>query len=179
MNYKRLYLPGQCYFFTVVTYRRQPLFKCKKNIEMLRLAFRETKAAYPFEIDAMVVLPDHLHCLWRLPKTDSDYSTRWRVIKSRFTRRAPDELKFCNNPSRSSKGERPIWQRRFWEHAIRNEDDYQKHLDYIHYNPVKHGLCAMARDWPYSSFSKFAARGYYDVRWGMSENHDFKDVGKE
>lgn len=131
-NYRRVYIPGGTYFFTVVSYRRQPLFAGDGRVEQLRQSFREVKAKRPFGLLAAVVLPDHLHCLWRLPEDDADYSTRWQMVKADFSRHIPAKIK--------KGGAKTILQPRFYDHCIRDESDFHKHLDYIHYNPVKHGL---------------------------------------
>jgi putative transposase len=124
------------------------------NVELLREAFRSIRDRHPFTIEAFVLLPDHLHCIWTLPQGDCDFSTRWRLIKSQFTRNCMVGDRLPVSASRSSKGEQPIWQRRFWEHLIRNDEDFRRHVDYIHYNPVKHGLVRNASEWPYSSFGR-------------------------
>ena len=160
-NYRRAFLPGGVFFFTVVTHDRNPLFSCGEGIEVLRMAFRKVKAVQPFDIDAMVVLPDHLHCIWRLPAGDSDFSGRWREIKKATSR----EIDARTDERR----ERSVWQRRFWEHAIRDEVDWRTHVDYIHYNPVKHGLVARPSEWPWSSFRRAVASGWYEPSWGASE----------
>ena len=157
-DYRRVIVPGGVFFFTVVTHDRIPLFDCDERVEVLRGAFRKVKAARPFHIDAMVVLPDHLHCIWRLPDDDGDFSGRWREIKKAVSR----EIDTRTN----ARGERPVWQRRFWEHAIRDETDWRRHVDYIHYNPVKHGLVARACEWPWSSFGRAVAMGWYEASWG-------------
>nr|WP_243405516.1 transposase [Solimicrobium silvestre] len=141
-----------------------------KHIDALREAFRVTKKTHPFVIEAMVVLPDHLHCLWRLPPDDSDYPKRWRLIKAHFS-----QMLACGefiSASRKKKGERGIWQRRYWEHVIRDERDLHNHLDYIHYNPVKHGHVLRAIDWPYSSFHIYVVRGHYPADWAAPSNLD-------
>ena len=144
-NYRRLRQPGGTYFFTVnLADRRQRLLT--DHIDALRGAFREVRQAHPFIIHAVVILPEHLHCLWELPAGDSDYSTRWRQIKAAFSRALPKEEAVA--ASRARKAERRIWQRRFWEHAIRDDADYAARFDYIHYNPLKHGCAKRARDWP-------------------------------
>ena len=117
----------------------------------------------PVRIDAIVVLPDHLHCIWSLPDGDDDFSTRWRQLKSAFSHRVPPGER--RSASRLAKGERGVWQRRFWEHALRDEADYRQHVDYIHYNPVKHGHVQHVRDWPHSSFHRFVQRGIYPPTW--------------
>jgi putative transposase len=160
MDYRRLYQPGWRYFFTVVTEARRPLLI--DHIERLREAFRLAASRYPFEIEAIVILPDHLHTLWRLPDGDADFSTRWMVIKRKFSAGLPADLV---NASKSSKREKGVWQRRFWEHCIRDEGDWRRHLDYIHYNPVKHGYVSAPRDWLYGSFGRAAAKGWYSPDW--------------
>ena len=160
-NYLRVYIPGGCYFFTVVTMNRAPLFNTEARVDILRQAMRERMAKQPFQIDAMVVLPDHLHCIWRLPEEDCDYSSRWREIKKSVSR----HISTVTN----RRNERLVWQRRFWEHTIRDEDDWRRHVDYIHYNPVKHGLAKRPGDWPWSSFRKAVAKGWYDEAWGACE----------
>lgn len=157
-QYRRVFIPGGVYFFTVVTRDRAPLFATPERVERLRAAFRKVMTVRPFRIDAMVVLPDHLHCIWRLPEADADYSSRWREIKKSASR----EIYARTN----HRNERPVWQRRFWEHAIRDEADWRNHIDYIHYNPVRHGLVARPRDWPWSSFGRAVAMGWYEEDWG-------------
>ena len=115
----------------------------------------------PFAIDAMVVLPEHLHCIWRMPDSDSDYSSRWREIKKAVSRQICSVTNSCN--------ERMLWQRRFWEHAIRDQEDWRRHVDYIHYNPVKHGLVDHPGEWRWSSFDRAVSRGWYEPSWGDSE----------
>jgi len=162
-NYRRARIAGGTYFFTVALMdRASTLFV--DRIDTLRAAFRVAARARPFRIEAIVVLPDHLHCIWTLPPGDSEYSIRWAHIKASFSRAIPR----VKTPRRSLdvRRERGIWQRRFWEHVIRNEADFCAHADYIHFNPVKHGLAASPRDWPHSSFRRFAARGAYPLDWG-------------
>ena len=160
-NYRRVTTPSGVYFFTVVTKNRIPIFTSEARVELLRNAFRKVQRRQPFTIDAIVVLPDHLHCIWRLPDADQDYSGRWREIKKAFSR--------CITTQTNSRGERPVWQRRFWEHAIRDERDWRTHMDYVHYNPVKHGHVRRPGDWPWSSFRRCVARGWYDASWGDVE----------
>jgi putative transposase len=160
-HYHRTYLPGGTYFFTVVTFERHPIFTTDARVEILRQAFRKEMAAHPFQIDAMVILPEHLHCIWRMPEGDADYSSRWREIKKSASR----QISTVTN----ARNERGVWQRRFWEHTIRDEEDWRKHLDYIHYNPVKHGLSRSPGEWLWSSFSHAVSKGWYDESWGSSE----------
>ena len=152
MDYRRAYVEGGCYFFTVVLASRKGDLLVQ-HIETLRDAFKHVKERHPFTIDAMVVLPDHLHCIWTLPEGDCDYAKRWALIKIYFSKKLPKTERV--NASRAQKGERGIWQRRFWEHVIRDERDYLNHIEYIHNNPIKHGYVSNAQDWPYSTIHKF------------------------
>ena len=160
-DYRRLYIPGGVYFFTLVTWHRQPFFKNVEHVAVLSEAIRHVKRQRPFAMDAIIVLPDHLHTIWRLPENDADYSGRWREIKKRVSRSIA--------PSSDQSGESKVWQRRFWEHHIVDEADWRIHMDYIHYNPVKHGLAVSPCDWPYSSFLNCVKRGWYDMNWGQSD----------
>jgi putative transposase len=150
-NYRRVFIPGGCYFFTVNLLDRNSRLLVE-NIDGLRDAVRLTRHRFPFEIDAMVVLPDHIHAVWTLPEGDADFSVRWRWIKIRFSRSIPN-----NEPRsavREARGERGIWQRRYWEHLIRDERDFSNHIDYCWFNPVKHGHVTNVEDWPYSTFHR-------------------------
>lgn len=167
-TYQRLRIDGASYFFTVNLAERHANRLLIDHIDLLREAFRQTRKDHPFAIDAIVILPEHLHCLWRLPPGDADYSTRWRLIKARFSMALPKTERISQ--SRRRKNERGLWQRRYWEHVIRDEQDYQNHVDYIHYNPVKHGHVQAARDWPYSSFHRWVTQGFYDENWGAAPN---------
>ena len=160
--YRRNLVAGGTYFFTVNLADRR-LSLLTGNIELLRAAFRYTRHRHPFTIDAIVILPNHLHALWTLPAGDSDFATRWRLIKTTFSRglRPIERV----SASRSSKGERGIWQRRFWEHTIRDDDDFARHVDYIHFNPVKHSYVQRVRDWPFSSFLRMVRLGWYPAEW--------------
>lgn len=145
-----------------------------KNIELLREAFREVRTTRPFAMDAVVILPDHLHCIWTLPQGDADFSTRWRRIKGIFSRGI--EFGERLTPRRQIKRERGVWQRRFWEHVIRDEPDLAAHLDYIHYNPVKHGYVPRVVDWPYSSFHLHVKSGVYPADWTASPETQENDM---
>jgi putative transposase len=180
-NYKRSYF-GRTYFFTVVTYNRKPLFGDEAAVDHLRDIIRDVRLARPFDIDAIVVLTDHVHCIWSLPAGDVDYSKRWGMIKAGFTRHAMQSPKRVTpqKASRVKRHEGENWQRRFWEHQIRDERDYQAHCDYIHYNPVKHGLASEPGAWRYSSFHRFVQDGFYDAAWGSQTEITFSsDVGNE
>ena len=166
MQYRRSKVPGATYFFTIVTYDRQEILCIPHNVEVLRKAFKTVMQHHPFTIEAFVLLPNHIHCIWKLPENDADFSNRWRLIKSNFTRKCISPYNVEIPESRKKKGEKVIWQRRFWEHLIRDDRDFKNHADYIHYNPVKHGLVTEPRSWEYSSFSRFVQAGEYDLEWG-------------
>ena len=167
-NYRRVRIPGGTYFFTVNLLDRQSQLLVK-YIDLFRSAVRETRARYPFHIDAWVVLPDHTHCVWTLPSGNENYSQCWRAIKYHFSRHLPETVAV------SSRRERRVWQKRFWEHAIRDDADHEAHIDYCHINPVKHGWAARARDWPYSTFHRDVRAGFYPLDWAT----DIADVAGE
>ena len=170
-DYRRVYVPGGTYFFTLVTYERNNLFADESRVEKLRQSLRGVKKKRPFVMVAAVVLPDHLHCIWRLPEGDADFSTRWQMIKTDFSRHVPGKTR--------KDGAKTVWQPRFYDHLIRDEDDLRRHLDYIHYNPVKHGYVATPGEWPHSSFKRFVAIGWYPNDWGMIAPPDVDDMGHE
>lgn len=178
MRYRRAFFPGGSFFFTVVTERRRPLLASRGSVRTLRDAFRAVRAKYPFVINAMVVLPDHLHCIWTLPPNDADFATRWRLIKSWYSRHCDPALRVATNPARAAKRQQAIWQHRYWEHALRDDNDFVRHVEYIHYNPVKHGLAAVPVDWPYSSFHRYVEAGDYSGDWGRAPM-TFEGVGRE
>jgi putative transposase len=157
-DYRRNFIAGGSFFFTVNLAERR-LRLLTEHFDELRTALRQTRRHHPFTIDAMVVLPDQLHAVWTLPENDPDFATRWRLIKSAFSRSLTTGERISR--SRTAKGERGIWQRRYWEHTIRDENDFARHMDYIHINPVKHGLVPRVRDWPYSSFHRMVKLGVY------------------
>jgi putative transposase len=162
-DYRRAFIPGATYFFTVnLADRRATLLV--DNIDLFRDAIRYVRRRHPFDIDAMVVLPDHLHAILTLPSGDADFPLRWRLIKTWFSRHLPHGEH--RHASRIDKGERGIWQRRYWEHLIRDEIDFARHVDYIHWNPVKHGHAARVVDWPYSTFHRFVRDGVLTKDWG-------------
>ena len=162
-NYKRAFIPGGTWFFTVNLLERRHNDLLVREIELLRNVVRKVKQKYPFHIDAWVVLPEHMHCILSLPENDSDFSLRWRLIKSGFSRSLP-KTEYLS-PVRKSSGERGIWQRHYWEHLIRDEVDYQRHVDYVHINPVKHGHVQRVQDWPYSTFHRYVESGIYPADW--------------
>ncbi len=168
-NYRRNFVPGGTYFFTVNLLDRDSRL-LTDHIDALRHAVRETRTRAPFHIDAWTVLPEHMHCVWTLPPGDADYSGRWRAIKKSFSKAIePGEPR---SAVRRARGERGIWQRRFWEHTIRNDDDYASHVDYVHFNPVKHGLASAPAAWPYSSFHRAVAAGLYPANWAFNGSTD-------
>ncbi len=168
MDYRRDRTPGGTHFFTVVTHDRRPFLTLPENLAILRFAFKTVRATHPFEINAIAILPEHLHCILTLPQGDADFSTRWRLIKTTFSRQCDPKLHGQRSTARQKKQERAIWQRRFWEHRIRGDRDFKNHVDYIYYNPVKHGLVELPKDWPHSSFQRDINSGHYDRHWGAS-----------
>jgi len=166
-NYRRTYQAGGMYFFTLVTHRRRHLFTESTAIEYLRETIAQEKAQHPFDLTAIVLLPDHIHCIWELPENDDDFSKRWGRIKSRFTKAwlAHSGREAEISKARNHHRERGVWQKRFWEHRIRGEADLMHHVNYIHYNPVKHGLVRCPHEWPYSSFARWVKRGFYEQNW--------------
>lgn len=178
MQYRRAFIPGGSYFFTLVTERRTPIFAEAENIDTLRQAFRQVKQSRPFDIDGIVVMPDHIHCIWTLPTKDRDYPTRWRLIKTWFTKHCNANLKQVPNQARKNKHEQAIWQHRYWEHTLRDETDFMRHIEYIHYNPVKHGYVAAPKDWSHSSFHRYVKAGIYPLNWGENVI-EFEGIGHE
>jgi putative transposase len=168
-RYIRTGLPGATYFFTLALHDRSARWLVE-HIADLRACFAHVKASHRFHIDAMVVLPEHLHAIWTLPAEDGDFSTRCMLVKQSFTRalQVNGALDSVSARPRGKSGERSVWQRRFWEHQIRDEDDYERHVDYIHYNPVKHGWVMRAAEWPYSSFHRHVREGKMQEDWGIS-----------
>jgi putative transposase len=171
-EYRRNFVKGGSYFFTVALADRSQRLLVE-HIDALRDAFRRIKTEYPFDLDAVVVLPEHLHCIWTLPDGDAAYPDRWRRIKAAFSRRLPDCLP--RSASKIAKGERGIWQRRYWEHTLRDEEDWRHHMDYIHFNPVKHGHVSRVSDWPHSTFHRYVEIGMYPKNWG---GDGMEDEGK-
>jgi putative transposase len=168
-NYRRAWCPGGTYFFTVNLLERTGNDLLVRHIDCLRDAVRKVRAEYPFTIHAWVVLPEHLHCVIELPIDDQDFALRWRLIKVYFSKSLPKTERLST--TRSRRGERGIWQRRYWEHLIRDDRDFVAHMDYVHINPLKHGLVSVVRDWPYSTFHGLVEKGVYPANWaGDSED---------
>ncbi|MCA9250999.1 MAG: transposase [Phycisphaerales bacterium] len=166
-DYQRPFAPGATMFFTVVTNFRKPILGSDFALECLRSAIADVRGRYPFKIVANVILPDHLHCIWTLPDGDSNFSMRWSAIKAGFTRRyvAGGGTETARSQSRQKRGERGIWQRRFWDHVLRNETEFGAYADYIHYNPVKHGLVQCPHEWGPSSFHRWVECDEYRRDW--------------
>jgi putative transposase len=175
MRYRRSDVPGATYFFTLnaADRRGQVLLD---HVNCLRHSFRKVRARHPFELDAIVVLPEHLHMLMTLPREDADFALRIMLIKQGFSRQVPAGEWI--NASRAHRGERGLWQRRYWEHLIRDDADFERHVDYIHFNPVKHGYVERAVDWPHSSIHRYVRQGLLDAKWGGVSAADNGDFGE-
>jgi putative transposase len=173
-DYRRVKLKGATYFFTLVVYQRQHIFSSPKPISLLTESIDRIKTYHPFNIEAYCILPDHIHFIWSLAEDDNNYSMRIAQIKRRFSKQFAEifDLPKDISESRQKRKELTIWQRRFWEHWIRDENDLNRHIDYIHYNPVKHGLVSSVQDWKYSSFHEFVEMGYYNLEWGEDTQID-------
>jgi len=180
-DYRRWYVPGGTYFFTIVTYKRHPFFSDPIARELLREAWKKVQASSPFTNIASVLLYDHFHCLWTLPPGDTDYSLLIKSIKDQFTRQwlAQGGFEVPVSSSQKMRGNRGIWQRRFWEHVIRDEEDLESHFDYIHFNPVKHGYVGKPLDWPYSTFHRYVHSGHYSRNWGSQCPTNIKNCNWE
>jgi putative transposase len=157
---------GLSFFFTVVAFRRQPILCDDALRSALRDAIQLVRKARPFDIDAWVLLPDHMHCIWTLPEGDHDYSNRWSQIKHHVSHVCRSQYEGGLTRSGKMRCEAAIWQRRFWEHRIRSDIDMERHVDYIHFNPVRHGYAKQAGEWPYSTFLKYVRDGAYPLDWG-------------
>jgi putative transposase len=168
-NYRRYTTGAKSYFFTLATYQRQPILLASEFRTALRDALIETRRRFPFSIDSWVLLPDHLHSIWTLPDENADFSQRWSMIKRLTTQQLQTtQMVRTAHPteSRSKRREGTLWQRRFWEHQIRDEKDLRHHLDYCYWNPVRHGLVDAVRLWPYSTFHRDVRKGFYPENWG-------------
>ena len=178
-DYRRAYVPGGTYFFTVKTFDRRPLLIDDRCRTVLRKAIVQVRATLPFEIIAWVLLPDHIHSVWQLSEADADFSLRWSLIKQRVTKQCIDRTGASRiTPSRKKRREGTFWQRRFWEHLIRDETDLERHVDYVHYNPVKHGYVRRIADWPYSTFHRYVSRGMYPLDWACGDEYSDDDFGE-
>jgi putative transposase len=173
-DYRRFYLPGSTWFFTVNLENRLDNHLLVEQIDLLRLAFQYVKQRHPFQIQAVVIMPEHLHCLWTLPPDDDDNAIRWNLLKGHFSRALP-VVNETISASRAKRRERGIWQRRFWARFMTSQDDFNTHVDYIHWNPVKHGWVSQVSDWPHSSFHRFVKLGVYPDNWRHSGEFDIPE----
>ena len=179
-RYRRSLTEGATFFFTVNTYRRRKLLTHAEVRMALRHAINGVREQLPFTIDAWVLLPDHLHTIWTLPRDDAAYGKRWGIIKAYVSRGCAHLAKgdVTRGMSRIKRREIDFWQRRFWEHQIRDDSDYERHVDYIHYNPVRHGLVARAAQWPYSTFHRYTGNGVYPQDWGNDPGEVVGNAGE-
>ncbi len=180
-NFRRAFIPGGSFFFTLVTNRRARLFVHPTAREILGTVFRKCLERWPFTINALVLLPEHLHAIWSLPPCDAAYPKRWGWIKKEFTKHwlRKNGREETISASRRSERRRGIWQPRYWEHTLEDENDFERHFDYIHYNPVKHGHVRCPRDWPWSTFHRWVKAGVYSRHWVCSHRGwtmDFSDI---
>lgn len=179
-NYRRANTEGATYFFTVVTCERQKILTDPRSIDAMRAVLKQVKNDHPFRIDAWVTLPDHIHSIWTLPKGDGEFSKRWGMIKAKFSKNTKGLFNKQEwiSESKFRRRETSIWQRRFWEHQIRDEEDLRKHMDYLHYNPVKHGLVQRVKEWSYSTFHRYVEQGFYTGDWGAATIFDDGEFGE-
>jgi putative transposase len=170
-EYRRCYVPGGTFFFTVVAADRRPIMATDLARRCLHHAIEEVRVVWPFQLIAIVLVPEHIHAIWTLPQGDVRYPLRWKRIKEIFTRQYLDHggHEARRDASRIRQGERGVWQRRYWEHTVRDEEDLKRCVDYVHWNPKKHGLVADVADWPWSSFHRFVKLGEYDRNWGSAD----------
>ena len=159
MKYRRAFISGGSFFFTLVTEKRRPLFASAEAVDVLRGAFRSVRSTRQFALDAIVVLPEHLHCIWTLPPGDADFPTHWRLIKIGFTKHCDPALRPAPSTVQTKRQEQALWQHRYWEHMLRDEANFERHVEYILCNPVKHGYVASPLEWPHSSFLRYVETG--------------------
>ncbi len=181
-NYRRAIIPGGSFFFTLVVHKRRPLFSQSSSVALLGSVFRRCQMRWPFTMNAIVLLPNHLHAIWSLPPGDDEYSKRWGWLKKEFTKQwlQIGGTEWAVSEGRKRERRRGVWQPRFWEHTLEDEEDFERHFDYIHWNPVKHGYVQRPYEWSHSSFHRYVRLGVYDRRWGcFTEDHpgfDFRDI---
>ncbi|TWT61066.1 REP-associated tyrosine transposase [Rubinisphaera italica] len=180
-NYRRANVPGGSFFFTVVTDNRRPILNSEIARKSLLNAFQICQSTMPFEMNAVVVLPDHIHTIWTLPRGDTNFSKRWGLIKSSFTKQWLEHggMQRSISEARNNEHRKGVWQPRFWEHTIVDEDDFESHFDYLHYNPVKHGLVKHVSEWPSSSFHRWVKAGVYSPDWGRLEGQTMEIIARE
>jgi putative transposase len=177
-DYRRARIKGGTYFFTVKSFERRPILIDKRCRTALRHAIMEVRKTHPFEDLAWVLLPDHLHAIWQLPEGDDNFSARWSLIKKSVTQQCKVWLPPSDSASRRTRHERALWQRRFWEHVIRDDLDLERHVDYIHFNPVKHGYVSRVADWPYSTFHGYVRRDIYPQEWANADHDEQGQFGE-
>jgi putative transposase len=179
-EYRRSRVPGGTYFFTIVTYNRRPLFTSRSNCQLFLNAWNTVQSRHPFESIASCLLTDHIHAIWKLPEGDDDYPMRWKEIKRIFTKEfnQVNHQGMARSLSQQIQGEATIFQRRYWEHTIRNEEDLTAHIDYVHINPLKHGLVNAVVEWPWSSFHRYVRTGIYPPGWGGRAEIRLMDAGR-
>ncbi|MCG8587180.1 MAG: transposase [Pirellulales bacterium] len=177
-DYRRYFVQGGSYFFTLVVDRRRPLFRNLDAVRLLGDVLRDTSARWPMTVHAIVLLPDHLHTIWSLPSGDSAYSKRLGWAKKEFTKQwlAIGGHDHVVSTARKRARRRGVWQPRFWEHTLRDEEDFERHFDYIHWNPVKHGYVRRPKDWPHSSFHRWVRQDVYPQDWGCGTPMEFSDI---
>jgi putative transposase len=179
-NFRRAWVPGGSFFFTVVTDRRRRLFSSERARCLLGEKLRACQAAWPFTINAIVLLPDHLHAIWSLPSGDAAYPARWAWVKKEFTKAwlAGGGSELSISSARSKEERRGVWQPRFWEHTLESDHDFDRHFDYVHYNAVKHGYVACPSAWPHSSFHRWVREGVYPADWACTDGGplNFDDI---
>ena len=170
-DYRRYYVPGGTYFFTCVTYQRTPILTTELARDCLRNAIQVVRKVHPFDITAIVVLPDHWHTIWTLPQGDVRYPLRWMRIKEEFTKGwlKAGGIEQPQSVSRKEQRSRGVWQRRYWERTIQDETDLKRCTDYIHWNPRKHALVERVQDWKWSSFHRYVQEGEYHITWGGND----------
>ncbi len=179
-EYRRNFDPGGTYFFTLVTFNRRHLFSKKANCQLLVDIWKDVQSRHPFESVAACILPDHIHAIWTLPEGDDDYPMRWKEIKRLFTQEFHRQVHegIGRTLSQQLQGEATLWHRRYWEHTIRDQDDLNAHIDYVHINPLKQGLVPMVKDWPWSNFHRYAKMGIYPIDWGGKAEIKLMDVSR-
>jgi putative transposase len=177
-QYRRSYIPGGTFFFTVVTNNRKPILTTEFSRKCLKDAWNTISEKYPFDLVACCLMPNHLHCIWTMPDNDSNYSIRWQGIKGLFSKQYKGQFTHALQLTESQrmKREAAVWQRRFWEHTIFTQDDFNRHVDYIHYNPVKHDYVRNPMDWPWSTFHRYFKMGMYENDWGIHEPPYLRDL---
>jgi len=175
-EYRRVKSKGGTYFFTVATHRRRPILTIEIVRQALRQGIQRARQTLPFKIEGWMLLPDHLHAIWTLPPDDDNYAARWAIIKRQVSKLPSSQWDNLGQitDSRAKRQESGFWQRRFWEHQIRDDLDFERHMDYLHWNPVKHGYVLKVMDWPFSSFHRLAAQGIYPSDWGAAEINEME-----